>query len=205
MRFHKWHDSYTLRARKEGFPARSVYKLAEIQERFKIIGKGARVVDLGCFPGSWLLFASKAVGSSGKVIGVDLKPVSISLPANVRSVCGDILKWDQRAMEEHLEGRFDVVLSDMAPSCTGTKFVDVQRSLELCRRALWVSEQVLRVGGALVCKVFQGTDLREFDNEVKGVFSRISHIRPKSTRKGSKEIYVVGLEKKRPNEQRISS
>lgn len=195
MKPSKWHDTYTIRARKEGFPARSVYKLAEIQERFRILKKGARVADLGCAPGSWLLFASRVVGSRGKVIGVDLNPVSISLPANTEFICGDILDWDHRLVKTRLDGRFDVVLSDMAPSCTGNKFVDVQRSLELCRRAMWISETVLGPRGCLVVKVFQGADFDDFGREMKRVFSRVSRVRPKSTRKASKEIYVIGMEK----------
>lgn len=193
---HKWHDTYAIRARKEGFPARSVYKLEEIQKRFRIIRKGARVVDLGCCPGSWLLFASKVVGRRGEVIGVDLNPLSISVPANARVICDDILTWDPEALDGYLGVGIDVVLSDMAPACTGNKFVDAQRSLALCRQALWVSTAVLSPGGSLVCKVFQGEDFDQFGKAVRDVFSRISYVRPKSTRKASKEIYVVGMEKK---------
>lgn len=193
---HKWHDTYAIRARKEGFPARSVYKLEEIQKRFRIIRKGGRVVDLGCSPGSWLLFASRIVGPRGEVTGVDLNPLSISVPSNARVICDDILAWDSQALSGYLGGGVDVVLSDMAPACTGNKFVDVQRSLALCRRALWVATAVLRPGGALVCKVFQGEDFDQFGNAVREIFSRISYVRPKSTRKASKEIYVVGTKKK---------
>lgn len=196
MKSNRWHDAYTARARKEGYPARSVYKLAEIQKRFRVLRKGAHVLDLGCSPGSWLLFTSEIVGPHGKVVGVDLNPVSVSLPANAEVICADVLTWDHQLLEEHLQGPFDVVLSDMAPSCTGNKFVDVQKSLELCRGALWVSKNVLKAKGCLVCKVFQGADFDDFGREMKGVFSRISRIRPKSTRKASKEIYVIGLEKK---------
>jgi 23S rRNA (uridine2552-2'-O)-methyltransferase len=147
-----------------------------------------------------LLFASKAVGKGGRVVGVDLNPVSVPLPANAEFIAGDILQWDEQVIKESLEGPFDVVLSDMAPACTGHKFVDVQRSLALCRCALSVCHSVLRPGGALVCKVFQGPDVDAFGGEVKALFSRMTHVRPKSTRKASKEVYIVGLEKKRGGE-----
>ena len=197
MKSHRWHDSYTMRAQKEGFPARSVYKLEEIQKKFSMIKKGARVLDLGCAPGSWLLFASKVVGSKGFVLGVDLTKVAIELPSNVRFVYHDMLAWDKKMfVEEYFDRPFDVVLSDMAPSCTGQKFVDAQRSLRLCRSAMSISQRVLKPGGAFVCKIFQGADFKDFTGQIKNLFTSVANVRPNSIRKASKEIYVVGLGKK---------
>ncbi len=198
VKSHRWHDSYTMRARREGFPARSVYKLEEIQKKFGIIKKGARVLDLGCAPGSWLLFASKLVGPEGFVLGVDLTTVLIELSSNVHFVNHDVLAWDKKTFAgEFLNKPFDVVLSDMAPSCTGQKFVDAQRSLRLCRSAMSISQYVLKPGGAFVCKIFQGSDFKDFSGQIKNLFARVAHVRPNSTRKASKEIYVVGLGKKK--------
>ena len=195
MNPHKWRDSYTVRAQKQGFPARSVYKLEEIQKAYRILRKGNRVLDLGCTPGSWLLFASQIVGPKGIVVGVDLASISLALPPNARFVQKDVLCWDKSFLEA-IDGPFDVVLSDMAPSTTGNSFVDAQRSLELCESALTISLQVLRPKGAFVCKIFHGTDFKDFSNRTKASFRRVAHIRPKTTRKGSKEIFIVALGKK---------
>jgi 23S rRNA (uridine2552-2'-O)-methyltransferase len=184
-----------MRARKEGFPARSVYKLEEIQKTFRILKKGDRVLDLGCSPGSWLLFASRAVGDEGRVVGVDITPVSLQLPSNVRFVTYDALGGDTSFLEA-IGGPFDVVLSDMAPFTTGSKFVDAHRSLELSQAALATASRVLVVGGVFVCKVFHGPDFKRFSEQVKPLFGRVAHVKPRSTRRASKEIYLVGLEKK---------
>jgi 23S rRNA (uridine2552-2'-O)-methyltransferase len=143
-----------------------------------------------------LLYVSKLVGGGGSVVGVDLHRVSIALPANTEVLRGDILEWGEGPFPEGLGGRFDVVLSDMAPACTGHKFVDVQRSLTLCRAALSLSDRVLRSGGAFVCKVFQGPGVEAFNAEVKGRFARTARVRPKSIRKASKEVYIVALGKR---------
>ncbi len=194
MRRHRWHDAYTMRARKEGFPARSVYKLEEIQKSFRILKRGARVLDLGCSPGSWLLFASRTVGDKGLVVGVDITPMSVQLPSNVRWVAYDALAWDASFLEA-IGGPFEAVLSDMAPSSTGSKMVDAHRSLELSQAALAIASRVLMAGGAFVCKIFHGPDFKSFSDRARPLFHRIVHVRPKSTRKASKEIYVVGLGK----------
>lgn len=195
MKTQKWHDAYTARAKKQGYPARSVFKLQEIQRRYPILKKGGRVLDLGCAPGSWLAFASRAVGRQGCVVGVDVSPVTMTLPQNVQFIQRDVLRRD-RSFLEALNGPFDAVLSDMAPSTTGNKFVDGQRSLELCEAALEISTEVLRPGGAFVCKIFHGVDFKAFSDRNRQFFERVVHVRPKSTRKTSKEIFIVGLNKK---------
>ncbi|MDY6838147.1 MAG: RlmE family RNA methyltransferase [Thermodesulfobacteriota bacterium] len=192
---HPWHDSYTLRARKEGYPARSVYKLEEIQRAFCVLKKSGAVLDLGCFPGSWLLYASEIVGGKGRVVGVDITPISIQLPPNVRFLQHDVLAWNGSFLEA-AGGPFDTVLSDMAPSSTGSKFVDAQRSLELSESALAVAATVLRAKGAFVCKVFHGSGFKGFSDRAKTIFERVAHVKPKSSRKASKEIFVVGLGKR---------
>ncbi len=187
-----WHDYYAKRAREEGYPARSVYKLKEIQKRFGILRKGSRVLDLGCCPGAWLLFASSVVGNRGLVVGVDIIPLTLQLPSNVRFVQHDVLVWDESFLEA-VGTNFETVLSDMSPPTTGNKFVDAQRSLQLSESALAISARVLRPGGAFVCKIFQGSDLKGFSDKVKRSFGRVTNFKPKSSRKASKEIYVVGL------------
>ncbi len=194
MNSHRWHDFYTKRAREEGFPARSVYKLQEIQKNFRILKPGDRILDLGCSPGSWLLWASKIVGDKGLVVGVDIVPPSLQLLPNMQFVQYDILTWDTSFLKA-VGGPFEVVLSDMAPSTTGSKFVDCQRSLALSECALAIASRLLKAKGFFVCKVFQGPDFARFSDQTKKLFGRVTHFKPKSTRKQSKEIYVIGLGK----------
>jgi 23S rRNA (uridine2552-2'-O)-methyltransferase len=194
LKSQKWRDSHTVRARKEGYPARSVFKLKEIQDNFHILKRGSRILDLGCNPGAWLLFASRTVGPKGLVVGVDLTPMSIALPANSRFVRQDVLLWDESFLEA-IGGPFDAVLSDMAPSTTGNKFVDAQKSLKLCESALAISLRVLKPKGNFVCKIFHGSDFKAFSNHAKETFGRVVHRRPKATRKASKEIFIIALRK----------
>lgn len=190
----KWQDHYTRRAQKENYAARSVYKLAEIQIKHRVIKKGDRVLDLGCSPGSWLQFAAQQTQGQGRVIGVDLNPVKIKLPGHVRVFTGDIYQLPESA-PEILEMGFDVVLSDMAPATTGSKFADGVRSFELCRAASTVADQVLRTGGRFVCKIFQGEDFKTFCDQVKQQFDHMHIFKPQSSRKASREIFVIGLGK----------
>jgi 23S rRNA (uridine2552-2'-O)-methyltransferase len=189
-----WHDHYARRAREERYPARSVHKLKEIQEKFGILKRRSRVLDLGCCPGSWLLYASKVVGEKGLVVGVDITPFTLRLPSNVRFVQHDVLAGEKSFLEA-IGTNFRTVLSDMAPSTTGSKFVDAQRSLQLSESALAISARVLRPGGAFVCKIFYGPDFKAFSDRVRKSFGRVVHFKPKSSRKASKEIYIVGLGK----------
>jgi 23S rRNA (uridine2552-2'-O)-methyltransferase len=191
----RWSDHYTRRAKKEKYAARSVYKLEEIQKKYKIIRKGDRVLDLGCAPGSWLQFAAEQTGPGGTVLGVDLKPVTIRLPDHVQVHTGDI--HDLMAHDTSALGSgFCAVLSDMAPATSGNKHADAVRSLVLCETALEVAGAVLRPGGHFVCKIFQGEDFKAFCDKVKGLFERMHIYKPQSSRKASKEIFVIGISKK---------
>jgi 23S rRNA (uridine2552-2'-O)-methyltransferase len=194
----KWQDHYARRAQKENYAARSVYKLAEIQKKHRLINKNDRVLDLGCAPGSWLQFSAQQVGEHGQVVGVDLKPVTIQLPAQVRVITADIDELHQD--ETHpLGDPFNVVLSDMAPATTGSKHADAVRSFVLCETAFAVAEKWLQPGGHFVCKIFQGEDFKAFCDMVKTRFSRMHIFKPQSSRKGSKEIFIIGLDKKETN------
>ena len=191
----RWEDHYSRRAKKERFPARSVYKLQEIQDKFRLLKKGAAVLDLGCFPGSWLLYSANIVGSKGRVTGVDLIPVSINLPPHARVYTGDICAIDDKLLQS-IENGYNVVLSDAAPSTTGNKAADAARSLHLCRAALLIARKVLVKGGAFVCKIFQGEDTKQFSDSVQICFNKQRIFKPQSSRKASREIYIIGLGKK---------
>ena len=191
----QWQDHYARKAQKEKYAARSVYKLAEIQQKHRLIQKGDRVLDLGCAPGSWLQFVAQQTGKGGQVVGVDLKPVTINLPDTVRTIASDIEVLDQDG-DPLLADKFQVVLSDMAPATTGNKHADAARSFVLCAMALDVALNVLAGGGHFVCKIFQGEDFKPFCDKVKARFTRLQIFKPQSSRKGSREIFVIGLGRK---------
>ncbi len=188
-------DHYSRRAKKERFPARSVFKLQEIQSKHHLIKKGDKVLDLGCAPGSWLLYAANLTGNKGQVVGIDLKPVAEKVPPHVRIYIGDILTLDDRFFES-LGKDFNVVVSDMSPATTGNKHVDSARSYNLCQAALSIAQTLLIPGGSFVCKIFQGEDFKEFSDSVRSVFKSHKIFKPQASRKASKEIYIIGLGKK---------
>ncbi|WP_027357719.1 RlmE family RNA methyltransferase [Desulforegula conservatrix] len=184
-------DHYTLLARKENYPARSVYKLKEIQQKVNLIKKGHKVLDLGCAPGSWLMYAAEQVGNAGRVAGIDLKPVEIPLPSNATALVGDVFEFDFGPFNPP----FDLVTSDMAPATTGRKDVDAARSYDLSLAALDVALKLLKPGGSFVCKIFQGSGFDSFVATVKTKFKTQKIFKPQSCRKESKEIYIIGIGK----------
>ncbi len=195
----QWEDHLTRRARSENYPARSVYKLEEIQNRFKVIKKNDQILDLGCAPGSWMLYAAKQTGKNGRVYGIDLKQIDIKLPANVSAIQDDILNLNNSFFISE-NNQFDVVLSDMAPATTGRKDVDALRSFELCNMALKVADDFLTASGNFVCKIFQGNDFNSFQKNVKSRFNNCKIFKPESCRKQSKEIYIIAKGRKTKGE-----
>jgi len=191
------HDAAYRKAKDDLYAARAVYKLEEIDRRFKLVGAGRRVLDLGCWPGSWLQYASRRVGNDGLVVGIDLRPVEISLPSNVETLQADLETLDVDMLVKRWPP-FDVVLSDMAPHTTGDRHTDQYRSEELFLRALLVARTVLRPGGHFAAKVFQGGRFKELLQEVRASFQSCKPVRPQATRSRSIEQYVVGRGLKAP-------
>ncbi len=191
----KYRDAYFLKAKQENYPARSVYKLKELDVKFKILQPGMKVLDLGASPGSWSLEAASRVGVKGLVLACDLKPAETSFPPNVYFRLENALEPTPEFMAE-LEnmGPFDCVLSDMAPRTTGAKFTDQARSLELCLQALEMARLCLRPGGSFVTKIFMGPDMDELISAMRGAFHKVKPFKPKSSRAESKEIFYVGLD-----------
>jgi 23S rRNA (uridine2552-2'-O)-methyltransferase len=190
----RWQDHYARKAKQERYPARSVYKLEGIQKKFAVIRKGARVLDLGCSPGSWLLYAARLVGPAGSVVGIDLKPVIVRLPLNAEVMTGDACNIGAE-LSQRIGYGYHAVISDMAPSTTGHKGVDALRSVALCEAALAVAGERLAVGGNFVCKIFQGEDFMSFLSQVRGKFETCKAFKPEATRKASRETYIIGLGK----------
>lgn len=192
-----WRDHHTARAQKQGYPARSVFKLEEIQKRHGVIQPGHRVLDLGCAPGSWLLLAAKLVGPSGRVLGVDLQNVTVELPQNARVMQADAFTLSPEDAPEFAAG-LDVVLSDMAPNTSGVKDLDALRSVALAEAALELADRMLAQNGSFVCKVFMGQGYEEFVKSVRERFTKVSQLRPQAVRSQSREIYVMAFGKKKP-------
>jgi len=189
-------DFYFKKAKKEGYPARSVYKLEEAQLKHRLLKKGDKVLDLGCHPGSWSLYAARTVGVQGLVVGIDLQKtrgVGKKDMAPIHWLHGDITDEEMLASVRELVPAFDVVVSDMAPQTTGNKWADQQQALNLARRSLAVAEEMLKPGGNYYCKVFQGEDLDEFVKEVRDRFKTARLVKPKSSRSESREMFVLGM------------
>lgn len=185
------HDPAYLRAKKEKYAGRAVYKLQEIDQKFRLLKPGRKVLDLGCWPGSWLQYIVKKVGDDTTIVGVDLNETEIALPANVEVLVGDVFKLKPENFVKRF-GPFDVVLSDMAPNTTGEADGDVFRCEELFLRSLEIATESLRPGGHFAAKVFQGSRFEELIAEVKRCFSETRGFHTKSTRRGSRERYIVG-------------
>ena len=144
---YKGADRFTKEAKKAGYPARSVFKLQEIDRRVNLLKPGMRVLDLGAAPGSWSMFAAERIGPSGRLLAIDLKPLEITLPAHATALVGDGLSLENDPLGTYAP--YDVVLSDMAPQTTGNRLGDQTRSFELWMAALRISESLLREGGGI--------------------------------------------------------
>ena len=187
-------DHYFRRARKEGFLARSVYKLEEIDRRVRLIRPGQRVLDLGCHPGSWLQYCAGVVGKGGLVVGVDTREVSVELPPHVQFLQADVFELSPVDLH-HFSREFDVVLSDLAPATTGVRSVDSNRSSMLFQRALSLALDLLAPGGHFLGKIFQGSGFNAIVQQLKSEFLKVRGIKPRATRKVSKEIYLVAMDR----------
>jgi len=187
-------DHFTKTAKSAGFPARSVYKLEEIDRRVRLLRPGMRVLDLGAAPGSWALYAAQKIGPNGKLLAVDLKALEVGLPPQGSFFVGDALELGNEALALHAP--YDVVLSDMAPSTTGNRFTDQTRSFDLFMRALAVAANLVKVGGAFVGKIFMGEDLPLARTELRKHFAAERLIRPEGTRTVSYELFIIGTNRR---------
>ena len=186
-RFRK--DHFHQKAQKEGYAARAVFKLEEIDRKQSLFRPGMNVLDLGCAPGSWLQYAARRVGAGGHLVGIDRHPIDVTLP-NLRVMVGDVFTVTRAELCGELDG-FDVVLSDMAPDTTGIRHVDQARSEALFERALDIACETLAHGGHFVGKLFQGPAFQELVKRCRGGFEKVAMAKPKSSRADSIELYVV--------------
>lgn len=186
-------DQYRRLAKDKGYRARSAYKLLQINSSYDLLKKGDKVVDLGCAPGGWLQVAIKEVGLSGKVVGLDLKPVAPVTGATILQ--GSIEDANMLSkIAEILGCKADVILSDLAPNVSGVWDIDHARQLSLSTIAFGFAQQMLRVGGSAVFKVFEGEMLNEFRLELRNNFGKVILSKPSASRQESSELYMVCLD-----------
>lgn len=189
-------DRYTQRAHREGYPARSVYKLEEIQKKFHLIHQGEHILDVGAAPGSWTLYCDREIlKTNGSVVSVDLNPLSISpIPPNITAFVGDAFSKEIRAQLVAL-GPYDTIISDAAPMTTGNRSVDTSRSEWLAEQVVILAGEQLKPHGNLVLKIFQGGGQVEILKTMRGMFAKAKPFKPEACREDSFEIYLIGLDK----------
>ncbi len=190
-------DHYFKKAKDLNFVARSVFKLEEIDQKLKIIHPNQKILDLGASPGSWSQYCAKKIAPAGRLLGVDLTEIKLKLP-NTIFVQADLYDLNLKELfEQHgFNSLFDVVLSDMAPKTSGIRMSDQAKSFALCELALNTARQFLKKDGHFVCKLFHSDDFTKLRDEIKKDFHKCEIIKPDSTRKISKEIFLIGVRKK---------
>lgn len=185
-------DRVAKRAQHQGYRARSVFKLQELEEKFHLFRPGQRVLDVGAFPGSWLQYAAIEVGPKGKVVGVDIQQIQPVAP-NVEIIQQDVTNFTE--LEKKLAqigvAQFDLVLSDIAPSTTGIPGVDQAKSVELSQMVVDVADRFLRPRGTLVMKVFEGEDFGAFFRSLKSQYGFVTAYKARTSRDRSIEKYIV--------------
>jgi 23S rRNA (uridine2552-2'-O)-methyltransferase len=186
-------DQYRRMAKDKGYRARSAYKLLQINKSYNILEEGDKVIDLGCAPGGWLQVAINEVGLSGKVVGLDLKPVEPVVGVTILQ--GSIEDPNMLSKISKILGcKADVVLSDLAPNVSGIWDIDHARQLSLSTIAFGFAQHMLRAGGSAVFKVFEGEMLSKFRLELRNSFGKVILSKPSASRQESSELYMVCLD-----------
>jgi len=191
-----FNDEHVKKAKRQGYRSRAVYKLDEIQQKDRIIKPGMAIVDLGAAPGGWSQYASGLVGGKGTVVAMDILPMQ-PLP-EVTFVQGDIREDDVLdKLLQALEGQeVDLVMSDMAPNISGMDAVDQPRSMYLTELAVDFAERVVRPGGGLLIKVFQGEGFDELLRGLRSHYNKVVTRKPKASRPRSRELYALARDRK---------
>lgn len=188
-------DHYRKRAKEEGFRSRAAYKLQQINEKYRLIKNGSKVVDIGCAPGGWLEVVSNIVGTRGLVVGVDLVHVK-SVGGPVKILQDDISSegFPMRLNYSMGKGKADCVLADLSPKLSGIWDMDHFKQIELCQKVIDLLPDTLVISGSLVMKAFHGKDLEDLVKRIKNSFSRLEISKPQASRSESSEIYLVGID-----------
>lgn len=185
-------DSYYKKAKKDGFRARSAFKLEEIQQKFSLIKKGDVVLDLGAAPGSWLQLESTLSGPSGKVVGIDILPIQPLYTPNIILKKQDIREMDMPALLTEMGvSSFDVITSDIAPNLSGIKEVDMANIQNIYEAVVRVVRKGLKKDGAFLIKLFMSSELDGMISQVRPLFTKVTTFKPKASRDVSSEVYLV--------------
>ena len=189
-------DFYTKKAHSEGYPARSVYKLEEINQTHKLIKPGDTVLDVGAAPGSWTLYTHRClIKGNGKIVSCDLNPLSLDpVPPTVIEITGDAFSKEIRPRLV-AEGPYDAIISDAAPMTTGNRIVDTTRSEYLAEQVTILAEEHLKPHGNMVIKIFQGGGEQEILKKMRTMFAKAKAFKPKASRDDSFEVFLIGLDK----------
>ncbi len=182
-------DIYVRQSKVDGYRSRAVYKLIEINQKFKILKNGISLIDLGSAPGSWSQYLSKNI-KNGKILSIDIK--KIDPIDNVFQIKGDFTQIsNQELIKNHFNSKIDVVLSDMAENTTGNKNVDDISTGELCKKAMFFAKEILNKNGIFVSKIFMGSSFKEIISESKSIFKETRVYKPMSSKKDSKESFII--------------
>ena len=182
-------DIYVRRSKVDGYRSRAAYKLIEIDEKFRIFKNGISVIDLGAAPGSWSQYLSKKI-KNGKIVSIDLKKMEAI--ENITQILGDFIEEKNKSkIKDFFKSNVDVVLSDMAVNTTGNKNIDSVHTGELCMQAMLFSKKVLNNDGKFISKIFMGSTFNEIISEAKLIFKEVKVFKPKSSRKDSKESFII--------------
>ena len=189
-------DYWSKKAFSEGYPARSVYKLQEIDDKFGMIKKYFTILDLGAAPGSWTTFLLRKLDGSGKVVSCDLNPLAKSVKGdNLVFIQGDLNAAEIRKQITE-NGPYDLVVCDAAPLTTGNKMVDTARSAQLVEMAVWYAQAMLKKGGNFAVKIFQNGSQQEILKNMREIFTSAKGFKPEACRSESYETYLIGINKK---------
>ena len=182
-------DIYVRQSKVDGYRSRAVYKLIEINQKFRILKNGISLIDLGSAPGSWSQYLSKNI-KNGKILSIDIK--KIDPIDNVFQIKGDFTQIsNQELIKNHFNSKIDVVLSDMAENTTGNKNVDDISTGELCKKAMFFAKEILNKNGIFVSKIFMGSSFKEIISESKSFFKETRVYKPMSSKKDSKESFII--------------
>ena len=182
-------DFFVRKSKERGYRSRAVYKLIEINDKYKFLKNGIFIVDLGGAPGSWSQYISQKI-QKGKILSIDLS--EMEKIDRVHQIKGDFTQAEsQLLIKNYFKSKIDVILSDMAENTTGNKYVDSIKIGELCKEAMFFAKDILKENGIFVCKIFMGSAFNEIIAESKLIFKQVKVFKPTSSRKGSKESFIV--------------
>lgn len=188
-------DFFYKQAKEVGAVARSFFKIEDLDRKFRLVKPKMRIMDIGSAPGSWIQYLLTKIGEEGFIYAIDLNPLHISVPENVIFDQKNLFDITPEEIKNS-HGMFDLIISDVAPRTTGSDFVDQTKSYDLVEHVRQIAMVVLKKNANMICKMYQSGDTKKFTDHMKEIFVEVKIQKPESSRKQSREIFVVGLSKK---------